>query len=290
MKIETMEKLINDIICWWSGGVTSAVACKTAIDLYGLERCRFIMIDTNNEDEDTYRFKSDCEKWYKKKIESIGCVGEGKKYETMEDVWYDFLSLDNATGAICSSESKRQVRLDFQKRNEYTYQVFGFDTSSKKEIWRSVGLKNNYPTAKPIFPNLLYGYTKKNCISILEEANIEIPIAYKLGFSNNNCLKTLCVQGGIGYWQLAEQIKIKEFNKMAQVEHNITDLKGKPVTVCKDQSNEAKISGRFQVFLKPHPDYPNYKSLSDMKGREPEMLIECNGFCGMKEEGLFNKS
>ena len=36
----------KDIVCWWSGGVTSAVACKIAIDLYGLENCRFIFIDT----------------------------------------------------------------------------------------------------------------------------------------------------------------------------------------------------------------------------------------------------
>jgi hypothetical protein len=28
----------NDIIYWWSGGVTSAVACKVAIDIYGIDR------------------------------------------------------------------------------------------------------------------------------------------------------------------------------------------------------------------------------------------------------------
>ena len=46
----------KDIVCWWSGGVTSTVACKIAIDLYGLENCRFNFIDTKNEDDDTYRF------------------------------------------------------------------------------------------------------------------------------------------------------------------------------------------------------------------------------------------
>lgn len=45
------------IICWWSGGITSAVACKTALDLFkDKNKCRVIMIDTGNEDEDTYRF------------------------------------------------------------------------------------------------------------------------------------------------------------------------------------------------------------------------------------------
>ena len=50
----------NDIICWWSGGIASAVACKLSIDIYGIDRCRFIMIDTANEDLDTYRFRDDC--------------------------------------------------------------------------------------------------------------------------------------------------------------------------------------------------------------------------------------
>ena len=56
------------IICWWSGGVTSAVACKKAIEMYGLENCRMILLDTKNEHEDTYRFLKDCEKWYGKEI------------------------------------------------------------------------------------------------------------------------------------------------------------------------------------------------------------------------------
>ena len=47
------------IICWWSGGITSAVACKIALDLFkDKNECRVIMIDTGNEDEDTYRFKN----------------------------------------------------------------------------------------------------------------------------------------------------------------------------------------------------------------------------------------
>lgn len=47
------------IIAWWSGDVTSAVACWFIIKLYGLENIRFVFIDTKNESEDTYRFKRD---------------------------------------------------------------------------------------------------------------------------------------------------------------------------------------------------------------------------------------
>ena len=50
------------IICWWSGGITSAVACKIAIDDHGVSQpVRIIFLDTGNEHDDTYRFMKDCE-------------------------------------------------------------------------------------------------------------------------------------------------------------------------------------------------------------------------------------
>jgi hypothetical protein len=61
---------------------------------------------------------------------------------------------------------------------------------------------------------------------------------------------------------------------MAAREHKFTNIAGEPRTICKDQSK----GGGF-VFLSPHPDYPNIKDISMMRGREPEPLIECFGFC-----------
>ena len=40
LKTETpafAKHVLGDVICWWYGGVTSAVACKIAIDIYGIE-------------------------------------------------------------------------------------------------------------------------------------------------------------------------------------------------------------------------------------------------------------
>jgi 3'-phosphoadenosine 5'-phosphosulfate sulfotransferase (PAPS reductase)/FAD synthetase len=274
------ENVENKVICWWSGGVTSAVACRIAIDIYGVENCSVIFIDTKNEDEDTHRFMKDCEKWYSTNITSIS----SDKYEEIEDVWHQNLSLNVATGAICSSELKKKVRVKFQKTNKYDYQVFGFE---KDEIKRANNLKRNYITAKPIFPLLMFGLSKRECITMIEKANIEIPRMYKLGFHNNNCFKTGCVQGGIGYWKKMQVEYNDKFIKMSKLEHELTDLKGKPVTILKDQSNLAKISGDFQVFLTKHKDYPNIKCIDDMAGREVESLMECNGFCGTQTK-MFN--
>lgn len=261
-----------NIVCWWSGGVTSAVACKKTLEIYGTHSCKVIFIDTKNEDPDTYRFLKDCENWYGVGIQSIS----NRKYATIQDVWHDFNSLNVANGAICSSSLKRQVRLDYQKKNDIDYQVFGFDID---EVSRAKNIKKNYPASNPIFPLLMFGLSKKDCIKELGEAGIEVPITYKYGFQNNNCFQTGCVQGGIGYWKKIEREFPEKFETMASLEHELTAAAGKPVTCLKDQSNEAKKSGVFQVFLKKHPQYPN-KCLADMSGREPENLSECNGFCG----------
>lgn len=258
----------NNIICWWSGGITSAVACKLAIDLYGKENCRSIFIDTGNEDYDTYRFKDDCEKWFGIEIETITGLTKDK-FPTIQSVWRHYKSLNVANGAICSSTLKRDVRLKWQKNNDYRYQIFGFDIDEPK---RAKSMTRNYVEAKAIYPLLLHGLTKKMCIEMVEDAGIEMPRAYKLGFSNNNCLKTMCIQGGIGYWQKVKRDMPEKFDTMADMEHELTELKGQPVTMLKDQRK-----GGGLVFLKPHKDYPQIKDISMMKGREPKPLFECNG-------------
>jgi 3'-phosphoadenosine 5'-phosphosulfate sulfotransferase (PAPS reductase)/FAD synthetase len=268
---------MNKIIGWWSGGVTSAVTCKLCIDLYGLDNVRIIFIDTFNEDDDTYRFKKDCEKWYNKEIETISRIGKDKKYRKIQDVWYKYKSLNVAGGAVCSSELKRELRKEWQKENDFQYQAFGFDLD---EVRRVKSMVINYrDTAKPIFPLLMFGYTKKDCVQILMDEGLKLPKAYVLGFLNNNCLKTGCVQGGIGYWQKMKRDIPENFEAMSKVEHDLTEMKGKPVTMCKDQSK-----GGGLVFLKHNKDFPHIKDISMMKGREPKPLTDCNGLaCGVTD-------
>lgn len=269
---------INDIVCWWSGGITSAIACYLTIKLFGKRRCRIIFMDTFNEDDDTYRFKVDCEKWYGKKIETITAIGN--KYKTIQDVWYKYKSLNTAHGAICSTELKRELRIRWQKNNYYKHQVFGFDG---KEANRAIALKMNYPDTNPIFILLFYGLIKQNCVEILKNVGIELPLPYRLGLRNNNCFKTGCVQGGIGYWQELDKINPSKVDKMGEIEHELSDLRGYPVTICKDQSKEAKKSDNQLVFLRHNPKFPDVKDISMMKGHKPEPLTECNGFCGTND-------
>lgn len=275
----------DKIICWWSGGVTSAVACKLAIDLFGKDKCRVIMIDTKNEHEDTYRFKRDCEKWYELPIEIITAIGG--KWQSIQDVWITRKSLNTATGAICSTELKRVVREKWEKENNFKHQVFGFEFEPK-EFNRAKGMTLNHPKIKAIYPLLMYGLTKKDCLQIISDAKIEVPLVYKFGYKNNNCFKTGCVQGGVGYWQKIQREDVAKFNEMANMEHYLTELKGEPVTMLKDQSKEAKTKSKEDktkafVFLRKNENYPDLKSIDEMPQCKVEPLFECNGMCGVND-------
>lgn len=255
------------VIAWWSGGADSAITCWLCLLWFGKENVRIVFIDTFNEDEDTYRFKEDCERWWGVKIETIS----SNEWADIEEIWEHYLSLNVATGAICSTELKRKVRQEFQMKNDYSYQAFGFDV---KEIDRAQNMSQNYPDSRPIFPLIYKLIGKGASIKMLLKNGVEPPRTYKLGYSNNNCFKTGCVKGGIGYWQKIQRDDLAKFDAMAAREHRLTNVKGAPVTICKDQSK-----GGGLVFLKPHPKYPNMKDLSMMKGKQPEPLMECNGFC-----------
>ena len=282
---------MGDIICWWSGGVTSAVACRLALNIYGADRCRIIMIDTKNEHPDTYRFKLELEgKYYGKEIETITAIGD--TYESIKDVWYRHKQLNTANGAVCSYMLKRKVREKWEKENTFSTQVFGFEFD-KKEFNRATALKLNHPHTNPIFPLLMYGYDKAYCIKEFEKLNIELPAPYRMGFHNNNCLNPKtggCISGGIGYWQKIKREMPSLFENMAKIEHDLTELRGYQVTMLKDQSKEAegkiKDTGDKRaglVFLKKHRGYPYNKCIDDMIGREPEPLTDCNGFCGVDD-------
>jgi len=186
----------NPVICWWSGGADSAIACWLCILWFGKENVRIIFIDTKNEDPDTYRFKEDCERWYGVPIETIS----SSKWDNIEEVWEHYLSLNVATGAICSTELKRLVRQDFQMRNNFSYQAFGYDIE-KKEVERARQMKKNYPDSRPILPVIYELMEKGEAIKMLQKHGITPPKSYQMGFQNNNCLRTGCVKGGIGYWQ-----------------------------------------------------------------------------------------
>lgn len=204
----------REVICWLSCGITSAVACKLAIDRYGAENCSVWYQEIDSAHPDNERFIADCEKWFNKKV----LRARSKKYVDQFDVIESRRFVNGPHGALCTVELKKEVRYTIQAMYDNALQVFGFEYSLK-EINRAVRFLQQYPEAHPRFPLIEMRITKNECADILLKAGIALPAMYLLGYSNNNCIG--CVKGGMGYWN---KIRIDfpwAFNKMALLEREV---------------------------------------------------------------------
>lgn len=198
------------IVAWWSGGITSAVACKKALELY--ENVRLVYIETGAHHPDTMRFKADCEKWYGVEIETIqNEKGFTDHIDLVEKTGY----VNSPVGAYCTVLLKRRVREKWEKQQDLTGYVWGFEFG-KKEEGRAERIKTSIPKYDHFFPLIDSKLSKKDCIDIVSQAGIEIPAMYKLGFHNNNCVG--CVKGGMGYWNLIRKTFPDVFDRMAKAE------------------------------------------------------------------------
>lgn len=197
------------IVGWFSGGITSAVACSLVPD------AKLIYIETGSHHPDSLRFKDDCERWLNRPIEVI----QSSKYESHFDVIEKRRFLNGPAGALCTSELKRKVRMKWERDNpgRHTY-VWGFEHNPKEQN-RADRIKLTVPEHDHLFPLIDAKLTKQDCFFIVDNAGIEMPEMYKLGFNNNNCVG--CVKGGMAYWNKIREHFPDVFNRMAKAEREI---------------------------------------------------------------------
>lgn len=246
-----MEK---PVIAWWSAGLTSAVACKMTLSKY--DNVRIVYIETGSAHEDNARFIADCEKWYGQKIELI----RTDKYEDVSDVILTERYVNGPGGARCTTELKKEVRLKFERENEYFAQVHGFEFV-KSQINRAVRFIDKYAYSNPQFPLIEKRINKNECAGIIINAGIELPEMYKLGYSNNNCIG--CVKGGKGYWN---KIRVDFPEVFAQRSYE------------ERQIGHSCIKGVFLDELKPN------------EGRmSKEIMPECGAFCQSEFADIYDE-
>ena len=208
------------IVAWWSAGITSAVACKMALELYQNVELYYIEIDSAHEDNS--RFKTDCEKWYGCEINTFKSKEFNNQFEVIEKTG----AVNTPTGAPCTLHLKKNVRFDFERLNELSLfntrtiagQVWGYEYEPK-EINRAIRHLQQYTATKPLFPLIEKGLTKEMCAGLLLKNGIELPEMYKLGYSNNNCIG--CVKGGKGYWNKIKTDFPPVFKRMAELERKV---------------------------------------------------------------------
>lgn len=215
-------KLFRQVwIAWFSCGITSAVACKRAIDRYGVDNVEMYYIEIKTAHPDNERFISDCEKWFGKKINRLHSAKYRDQFEVIEKTGH----VNGIDGAKCSTVLKKDVRflleqsmtpqLFEQDRATSLGQIFGFEFT-KKEINRAIEFKLDYRYTNPQFILIEEKLTKEDCAAIVEMAGIAMPAMYILGFNNNNCIG--CTKGGKGYWNLIRILFPPIFDKMAKAE------------------------------------------------------------------------
>ena len=199
-------------IAWFSGGVTSAVACKLALKQYN--DVEIVFIETGSHHPDLLRFKDDCEKWFNQKITVIQ-----SKYKNHFEVFEKTGVLTMPHYTPCTTLLKVRPRQEFESKHpEITHYIWGFESGTKEEN-RAKKMCDRYPEYQHIFPLIENKLNKESCLALIEQTGIKIPEMYLKGYHNNNCIG--CVRGGAGYWNKIRQDFPEHFKRMSEIERKI---------------------------------------------------------------------
>jgi 3'-phosphoadenosine 5'-phosphosulfate sulfotransferase (PAPS reductase)/FAD synthetase len=239
------------IVCWFSGGVTSAVATKITLEANPPGAVEIVFFETGNHHPDNARFFRECEAWFGQSIATF----QHEKHKDIDSVFRKERLINTPFGAPCTKILKKQMRFQYERENpEIEAQVFGFE-DEKRERVRAERFSRSYPHTNAQFPLIEAGLTKADCITILTQNRIDLPAMYHLGFSNNNCIG--CVKGGMGYWNHTRIHFPEVFARMAALEREL---------------GGSCINGVYLDELDPS------------RGRhEPLDLPECGIFCNVNE-------
>lgn len=234
------------IVCWFSCGAASAVATKKTIEKYGKDNVIVACCVVENEHIDNERFLKDCEKWFGLSVLRL----RSDKFKDCWEVWEKTRYLVGVRGARCTTEMKKMVRQKFQRLSDI--QIFGFTADENHRVER---FKTQNPEVNLEVPLIDHALTKDNCFRIVQDAGIELPITYRLGYKNANCIG--CVKGGAKYWSAIRQDFPDVFIRMAKLEREL----GRTIL---------KLKGK-RTYLDELPD--------DYKASRSQLKMECGIWC-----------
>jgi len=255
---------VTRIVSWFSCGAASAVATKLAIQSAGGREVVVAYCDTSKrEHSDNTRFLRDCEAWFGQEVLILG----NDDYDRDPDVVFRKTRfLVGPSGARCTAELKRSVRLGFQKPDDIV--VLGYTAEEYDRRHKRTA------DAEPLvrFWPILHenGLTKDDCLAMVERAGIELPAMYRLGYRNNNCIG--CVKGQAGYWNKIRVDFPERFAEMAHIERELGRA------ICKREWTEDGVRRLERIPLdRLPPDLGHYPS-------EPE--IQCGIICQSASIGI----
>jgi 3'-phosphoadenosine 5'-phosphosulfate sulfotransferase (PAPS reductase)/FAD synthetase len=202
---------LGRVVCRFSCGVPSLVAAKLAIAEYGADRVEVVRSDTRSEHPDNERFLRDAEEWLGKKAVVLAS-------DEYRDIWHVYRKerfIRSHKGVKCRGELKLAPFYRYYQPTDLL--VFGY-TADSRDAARAVRLQATSPEMMT-FPLIKRGLVRADCMAIVRRAGIEIPMMYRLGFNNNNCLG--CPNGGMGYWNLIRIHFPDRFEEMCLIQDEL---------------------------------------------------------------------
>lgn len=251
---------MSRILCQFSCGAASAVATKLALAQYG-DRCEILNAYVEEEHPDNRRFFDDCQRWFGRPITVLKDEKFGASAITVfERVGY----IKGRTGASCTTRIKRGLLRTYEQPGDVL--VLGYTIEEQKRFDDFV---DDFPDRPIIAPLIERNLTKDDCKAMVERAGIVLPLMYRMGYANANCIG--CVKGGMGYMRAIREDFPAQFERLCQAEDKVHALHGDNARLFRHRSGPLE-GQRFALRELPHG-----------KADRGEHLPNCGLYCETAE-------
>lgn len=248
------------IVCQFSCGAASAVATKMVLAQYGATHdVQVVNAFLLEEHEDNRRFAADCAAWFGRPINVLRDERDGA---SVVRVFRRKQFMMGPKGAPCSRALKRDLLDRWKQPGDVM--VLGF---TAEEADRLEDFRDRNPDRPVMAPLIDSGLGKDDCKAMVERAGIVLPLMYRLGYDNANCIG--CVKGGEGYWRAIREDFPEQFEAMCLLQDEI----GEGSWFLRHRSGPLK-GVRFPL-----------RALPQGPARRNERLPSCSFFCELAEEG-----
>lgn len=251
--------LASRIVSRFSCGAASAVATKLVLAEYGLTRdVQIINAYIEQEHPDNRRFLADCETWFGR---SITVLRDTKYNASTVEIFRRRRYMAGRNGAPCTKYLKRELMDSYGKPNDVW--VLGYTAEEQNRLDAFLDANGDRRVLTPLIDR---GLGKSDCLAMVQRAGIELPMMYRMGYQNANCIG--CVKGGEGYWNKIRRDFPEQFEELALVQ----ELIGPSAYLFRDRKTGVRYSLR---------------DLPPNKGRyQDEPNIECGVLCELAERDL----
>lgn len=243
------------IVCRFSCGAASAVATKLTLAKYPKDRVVILNAFIAEEDSDNRRFLSDCEAWFD---HPITVLRDTKYGASARNVWRSVRFIKSMYGAPCALKLKREV-MDAACRDGDVH-VYGYTYDERNDV-----RTKRFLSTGGMCPLIDHQLTHSDCLAIVQDAGILLPLRYRQGWNNANC--SGCPKGGMGYWNKVRREQPEVFEEMAAIEEEL----GEGAYLFYD----TKTGQRFSL-----------RDLPLDAGRHDEPVPDCSIFCEVVEHEL----